>query len=587
LISLRYRGQEMLYGQSAGASVSMFATRRGPEAELKHLQPYWSAFNPDQGASSMGIPATVTGVACHGQQSMRAFAMMIDRGANNSFQKEPLLGVWQGRISDHFPPGYSSPFAIETNAAWLENPGKSPHYYLRLDQSVVHVRPSPTGALEWFLSGAAPWEFANYAAYPDNCTDKTPCAGNTARALAAGYYKDAARTTGLATVIPLQSWQTPKAYNLPNAEYVVLLYGAVWAAPRRVFATVLERPLNGVGAFRFTWYVCVGSWEHARSFAVQQPPPDRELRPPSASAAVPPPDDAAVRVACEVTNFKMQPEHADQAVVLRDPAGEQIALFDIAEGGALVSLKYRGIEHIWGHNGGGLLQMAFHHAANHGAWKGDYNPTQAGDGSAMSPVTGVACQGTSAVTILTMMLDFNHNNSFYTKPLIAVWGGHINDMIPLSYFSPYTLETHASWIPNPKGEPKFYLKLEEQWTHIADEKIGPFAFDFAAYVPWEFKVRAVSPENCPCSSSATKYMAGGWYINEERRTGLAIAMPSNNFHSGSVRGEFNSDYMWRNRSFHLSAGEALDGISSKSFVWYVLAGTWQNAADFARTLPGK
>ena len=70
------------------------------------------------------------------------------------------------------------------------------------------------------------------------------------------------------------------------------------------------------------------------------------------------------------------------------------------------------------------------------------------------------------------MLDFNHNNGFYKNPLIAVWGGRINDMVPLSYSSPYTLETRAHWVPNPAGEPKYYLQLNERFTHIADEKIG-------------------------------------------------------------------------------------------------------------------
>ncbi len=41
--------------------------------------------------------------------------------------------------------------------------------------------------------------------------------------------------------------------------------------------------------------------------------------------------------------------------------------------------------------------------------RADYNPTQAGDGTAMSPVTGIFCQGTDSLTLMTMMLDFNHN----------------------------------------------------------------------------------------------------------------------------------------------------------------------------------
>ncbi len=79
-------------------------------------------------------------------------------------------------------------------------------------------------------------------------------------------------------------------------------------------------------------------------------------------------------------------------------------------------------------------------------------------------------------------------------------------------------------------------------------------------------------------------MAGGWYQDEDRKAGLAVAMPSSNFSGGKVDGIFNSDYMWRNRNFHLNATESLDGISSKAFVWFVMPGPWSNATAFARTL---
>jgi hypothetical protein len=584
LISLRYQGKETLFGQTAGASVSMFATRHGSEAELKNLAPYWSAYSPDQGGSSMGIPATTEGVACDGLKSMRAFATMIDRGVDNSFQQEPLLGLNQGAISKNFPPGYSTPYVIETNASWVGNPGGSPKYYLRLEQNVVNSRAGKSGPLEWYLTAASPWDFGQSASYPDHCTDKAPCSSATTNALAAGRYEDGTRSAGVAVVVPTSSWQTKRAYLRENAEYVVLLYNAVWAMPRHTFAAVLERPLEGISSFRFSWYVCAGSWNQAVHFAEAQPrsgetllPEEPEL-PPTVAAK------DALRVSCETTEFKPQPNQVDQAIVLRDPSGEQQVLFDTTQGGAIVSLKYRGIEHIWGYNGGGLLQMAFHNRMTAGPWEGDYNPTQAGDGSAMSPVTGISCDGTDAVTIMTAMLDFNHNNGFYQKPLIAVWGGRVNDMVPLSYFSPYVLETRARWVPNPAGEPKYYLALNETLVHVADEKIGPFSFDFADYMPWAFSVRAVSPENCPCPSNGTTYMAGGWYQDEKRDVGLAVAMPSSNFPGGKVDAGFNSDYMWRNRSFHLSASDSVDGIAAKRFSWFVMTGPWRNALLFAQQL---
>ena len=62
------------------------------------------------------------------------------------------------------------------------------------------------------------------------------------------------------------------------------------------------------------------------------------------------------------------------------------------------------------------------------------------------------------------------------------------------------------------------------------------------------------------------------------------AMPGANFPGNKVGGGFNSDYMWRNRNFHLVSHESLDGIASKSLVWYVMAGPWQNALAFAKKL---
>ena len=297
-----------------------------------------------------------------------------------------------------------------------------------------------------------------------------------------------------------------------------------------------------------------------------------------------PVDRRAVRGRCQVTDFTMEPGEVDEAVVLKDPAGEQTVLFDLSEGGAIVSLKYRKLEYVWGYNGGGLLQMAFHNRREKGHRVGDYNPTQAGDGSAMSPVTGVDCNPSGSVDIMTMMLDFNHNNGFYPHPLIALWGGRVDSTIPLSYFSPYTLETHAHWVRNPGGEPKYYLELDERFTHLTNAKMGPIAYDFADYQPWRFNVRAISPKNCPCASSVTNYIAGGWYLDKTRQVGLAIVMPSSNFPNEKVGGGFNSDYMWRNHSFHLSGTESLDGIASKHFVWYVMVGPWDKALKFARKL---
>jgi len=199
----------------------------------------------------MRQPATTGGISCHGRDSLRAFTMMIDSGDNSSFQPDPLMGVWQGHISDTFTPAYSTPFTIETNATWQENPGHSPRYYLRLDQSVVNVRPWDPGTIAWRLEASTPWSFQVRAVSPE-CDEKNPCTSASTPAVAAGRYEDAGQHSGVATVVPTAAWKTSRL-SISSSEHG--------------WATVLTHPLAGVGAFRFDWYICAGDWSQANEFA--------------------------------------------------------------------------------------------------------------------------------------------------------------------------------------------------------------------------------------------------------------------------------------------------------------------------------
>ena len=57
-------------------------------------------------------------------------------------------------------------------------------------------------------------------------------------------------------------------------------------------------------------------------------------------------DKEAVRGHFQLTEFTMQPGELDQAIVFKNPANEQTMLFDLAEGGTIVSFRYRDIEHM-------------------------------------------------------------------------------------------------------------------------------------------------------------------------------------------------------------------------------------------------
>ena len=268
LISLRFQKKELLFGQSAGADVGIYTVSHHDKKQVRAGQdPFWSAFHPDQGGSSMGIPSTVAGIACNGERSMRVISMMVDAGVDNSFQRKPLVGVWAGRVANTFPPGYSTPFVIETDARWVRNPGGTPRYYLELQQRVVNIRSKPFRDAEWSLEGASPWDFDYPASYPRRCTARTPCQSQNTRAIATGRYQTEARTKGIAIVVPTTQWGTKQAFVRSNAEYVHLLYGPVWAAPRHVFSVVLRHDIEGLKGFHFEWFVCAGSWKQARRFA--------------------------------------------------------------------------------------------------------------------------------------------------------------------------------------------------------------------------------------------------------------------------------------------------------------------------------
>src|SRR6267142_5519934 len=176
----------------------MYEVRHGREQALKGLSPFTSAFLPNQGQSSMDVPATVAGVACNGLERMNAFAMMVDFGGDASFKRYPLMGVWKGRLSGHFPPGYSTPYTIETEASWVSNPGNTPRYYLRLEQTVVNIRADDSGEMHWVLLGAVPWSLGYQTGDPDSCTISTPCRSGTTPAIAAGHYEDAGHSAGVA-----------------------------------------------------------------------------------------------------------------------------------------------------------------------------------------------------------------------------------------------------------------------------------------------------------------------------------------------------------------------------------------------------
>jgi hypothetical protein len=94
----------------------------------------------------------------------------------------------------------------------------------------VHIRPDSSGTLEFFLTGAAPWEFDVRASFPENCTEKTSCTTANAPALAIGRYEDQQRSIGVATVTPTRRLEYRSCVFKPERR---VRGTAVWRFERR------------------------------------------------------------------------------------------------------------------------------------------------------------------------------------------------------------------------------------------------------------------------------------------------------------------------------------------------------------------
>jgi hypothetical protein len=274
------------------------------------------------------------------------------------------------------------------------------------------------------------------------------------------------------------------------------------------------------------------------------------------------------------------------AYFLTDPANQQRAVFDLVWGGALASLKYNNVERVWGSNPGAMVQTAWH------ALSPDYNPTQAGDvGGAFhgSTVLGIRCVNSNTLTIYTSMLDFNQNLSG-GAPFQAVKN---NAVASNTYVTPYIIVSTATFVANGSAPPAYYLKLEQTITNISSTESHPWGFEFANYVPGNYIYDARHPAACnalnSCQSSSTPDIVAGMYPNAQLTNGVAFFhSPQTNWAPGTTAwSELKNSpgaFAGISREVHLwNAYWGLAPGTQRTQTWYVLAGDWQKALNFALT----
>jgi hypothetical protein len=275
-----------------------------------------------------------------------------------------------------------------------------------------------------------------------------------------------------------------------------------------------------------------------------------------------------------------QPSHA--AIALTDPVGEQTAVFDLVWGGMLASLRYNGTEHLMGGHTIAMVQPNLYSYFG----PNQYAPFGAGDYALRgSNVPGVYCTTPDKVFILTGMTDFAAGASGNT-PLNAVQDGSV---VPAKYAVPYTLTTVARFVPNPLGQPQYFLKLENQLLNNHPSESLAFGFLLRGSMQYDHGYTAVGPSNCQdanCSSASTPYLVAGGYTDAGLTNGVAFFVSPQvawNTPGGQAFATFGVSSNPQFRSANLvSPVWGVAPLTARVWSWYVLAGPWTKAVAFAQ-----
>jgi hypothetical protein len=263
-----------------------------------------------------------------------------------------------------------------------------------------------------------------------------------------------------------------------------------------------------------------------------------------------------------------------QTALLVDPSGQQTAMFDLAWGGALVSLRYNNVEYINSTSTLALVQPVLRAPS--------YTPVLAGDDANRgSPMIGVACSQ-NELWLTAGMTDYLRNQSASTAFI------HNNNQWYFDHFSaPYVVSTYAYFVPNPSGSPAYYLKLDQSISNIDGLESVAFTIDLTAapstsYGSFRSLPAACSGSSSSCTAAGTSYLIGGYY-NAPGTDGLAIAtVPSSQWGSEAGTVSVEAGQIAAGNVVHLKKnGWRVPPGTGRVHSSVVMVGDWTSASAYA------
>ncbi|HEX3555099.1 MAG TPA: hypothetical protein VIA62_17890 [Thermoanaerobaculia bacterium] len=250
LASLKLSGVEMVWGNATGGMVQ----------PALHTFPVTSSqdYNPTQAGDNKNLGSTVVGVNCIDSNDL----MIITGGVlDYNLGRGGYIVANAVKNNSVSTGSYATPYTVVTVASFVANPGGSPSYYLRLQQTIANISSSESFPWGFELAGYVPYNFTNFVRFPANCTDTTFCSSGSTPQLVGGLYPNSGLTGGTAFYISPQTYWVSTTGTFVsfgtddiNKNQSTHLFDDSWGL--------------GPGTSRtFAWYVMVGSWSQALAFA--------------------------------------------------------------------------------------------------------------------------------------------------------------------------------------------------------------------------------------------------------------------------------------------------------------------------------